>query len=156
MVLIMKSPAQMPTNLSFYETDYYAWIEKQVALLRARDTEKLDLANLAEEVEDMGKSEKRAVASNLRVVLMHLLKYQFQPEWRTNSWRGTLIEHRKRLERAFEDSPSLYRYALEDLSRSYGDARELAAAETGLPIDIFPQECPYSLEETLNLDFLPE
>ena len=104
----------------------------------------------------MVRSEKKAIRSNLRILLMHLLKYKYQSEKRTNSWLFTIREHRKRLRDDFKNSPSLKRYFREVFEECYQDARELAADETGLTIDTFPVESPFSQEETLNPDYLPE
>jgi len=139
-----------------YDRDYLRWIEEQSVLLRNGRFEALDAVNLAEEIADMGKSQKRAVDSALTVILIHLLKYRCQPEQRSNSWRATLREHRRRLRRDFADSPSLRRYAETVFVECYQDARALAADETGLPPGAFPRECPFSVEQALNPDFLPD
>ena len=140
---------------SLYEQDYYLWLKKTQEQLTSRDFSHLDVSNLIEELADMGKSEKRAVESNLAILIMHLLKYQFQPEKCSNSWLFTIREHRRRLERLFKDSPSLKRYFTEIFSECYQDARELASAETGLPLETFPSDPPFTTEEVLNPTFLP-
>lgn len=144
-----------PTS-SLYEEDYHLWLMNMIHQLQHKRLAELDRVNLIEELEAMIKSEKKALRSNLRIVLMHLLKYKYQSEKRTNSWLFTIREHRKRLKDDLEDSPSLKRYFYEVFSKSYQDARELAADETGLKIDTFPIECPFSQEDTLNQDYLPE
>jgi hypothetical protein len=141
---------------SLYERDYTAWLEEQARLLRAGRVAELDLANLAEEVEDMGRSERRAATSALVVILVHLLKYRYQAERRTNSWRATLVEHRRRLRDAFADSPSLRRHIEERFAACYADAREGAAAQTGLPLSVFPEACPFPPEQVLDRDYLPD
>lgn len=141
---------------SLYEQDYYAWIEKQAVLLRTGQTADLDLDYLAEEIEDMGRSQRRAVTSALVIVLAHLLKYRFQPEHRSHSWRATLREHRRRLRDEFVDSPSLRPYAERILAECYQDACEDAADETGLPLQAFPSVCPFALEQVLDRNFLPD
>ena len=143
-------------NLSIlYEQDYYLWLETTAKLLREGQLSALDIANLLEEIADMGRSEKRAVYSNLKILLMHLLKYEYQPQKRSNSWITSIVEHRQRLKKAFQESPSLQPYYAEIFNECYQDARELAAAETGLAIDEFPVETPFSPEEFLNSEFLP-
>jgi hypothetical protein len=117
---------------SLYERDFYLWIEQQTALLRAGRLEEIDVANLLEELESLGRSEKRAIKSNLVVVLTHLLKYQLQPNQRSSRWRGVIAEHRRRLRDDFEFSPSLRRHAAEVFAEAYADACEQTAAETGL------------------------
>jgi len=114
------------------------------------------VVNLAEELDDMGRSEKRAVESNLEVLLRHLLKYQYQPDRRSNSWRFTILEHRDRIDKAFRDSPSLKPYFANIFADCYALARKKAAVETGLPLETFPEAAPFTPEATLNPDFLPD
>ncbi len=150
------SPPLTAKHLStLYEQDYYLWLEATAQLLREGQLSALDAANLLEEIEDMGRSEKRAVYSNLKILLVHLLKYKYQPEKRSNSWIASIVEHRQRLKKAFKESPSLQPYFTEILNECYQDARELAAAETGLAIDEFPAEIAFNPEEILNSDYLP-
>ncbi|MGA9377931.1 MAG: DUF29 domain-containing protein [Phormidium sp.] len=139
-----------------YEQDYYLWLETTAKILREGQVSLLDTANLLEEIEDMGRSEKRAVYSNLKILLIHLLKYRYQPEKRSNSWKATIVEHRQRLKKAVQESPSLQPYFEEIFNECYQDARELAAAETGLPIDEFPVESPFVMAEILNSNYLIE
>jgi Domain of unknown function DUF29 len=141
---------------SLYERDFYLWVEEQVRLLREGRLNELDVANLLEEVEWMGRSEKRAIKSNLIVVLVHLLKYQFQPDQRSSNWRGSIVEHRRRLRDDLKDSPSLHGYASEIFREAYEDAREQASVESGLPLRALPKASPYTLEQTLDPEFLPD
>lgn len=141
---------------TLYEQDYYLWLEKTASLLRDGMLSELDIPNLIEEIEDMGRSQKDALESNLVVVLMHLLKYIYQPKLRSNSWRLTIFEHRRRLRKAFKSSPSLKRYFTEVFNECYQDARLEASLETGLPQDIFPAQSPFTSEEALNPDYLPD
>ena len=141
---------------TLYEQDYYLWLKKTASLLRDGRLSELDIANLLEEIEDMGRSQKQAVKSNLRVVLWHLLKYKYQPSRQSNSWRATIREHRNRLDEDLVDSPSLKRYFTSVFAQCYQKARALAADETGLPSETFPSESPFTPEETLNPDYLPE
>lgn len=143
-------------EVGLYERDFHRWIEQQAALLRSGRSDQLDVANLLEEIEDMGRSEKRAVESNLTVVLSHLLKYQFQADQRSNSWRGSIVDHRRRLRRLLQESPSLMGYAAAAFAEAHWDAREQARAETGLPIERLPEASPYTLEQALDPQFLPE
>jgi hypothetical protein len=144
-----------PTS-SLYEEDYHLWLMNTIHQLQNGKLAEVDMVNLVEELEAMVRSEKKAIRSNLRILLMHLLKYKYQSEKQTNSWLFTIREHRKRLQDDFENSPSLKRYFYETFLKSYQDARELAADETGLPINTFPVESPFSQEDTLNPDYLPE
>ena len=133
-----------------YEQDYHLWLETTAKLLQEGQLSALDTANLLKEIIDMGRSEKRAVYSNLKILLMRLLKYKCQSEKRSNSWIASIVEHRQRLKRAFKESPSLQPYLTEIFNECYQDARELAAAETGLAVDTFPVEIPFAAEDVLN------
>ncbi|MEA5576021.1 DUF29 domain-containing protein [Anabaena sp. UHCC 0451] len=144
------------TNANLYEQDFYLWIETTAKQLTAGNFAEIDLVNLIEEIESMGRSEKRALESNLVVLLMHLLKYKYQPEKRSKSWLSTIFEHRRRLNKHFQDSPSLKKYFLETFAECYQDARQQASIETGLELDIFPLESPFNTDECLNQDFLPD
>ena len=139
-----------------YDTDYFQWIEETLTKLKASKFSEVDWENLIEEIEDMGRSEKRAIYSNLKILLLHLLKYRYQQEKRSKSWRSSIREHRQRLHRAFKESPSLKRYFESIIDESYEDARGLASDETGLNIDKFPEQCSFSIEEILDMDFLGE
>lgn len=140
---------------NLYETDYLNWIETTVEQLRNQNYAQIDWENLIEEIEDMGRSERRSLKSNLIVIITHLLKWQYQPELRSGSWKGSIVEHRRRVRDALQDSPSLKRYLEEVFITCYGDAVEQASAETGLLITLFPSVCPYTVEQILESDFLP-
>ena len=140
---------------NLYDRDYYLWLSHTAQLISEGKFDEVDAANLIEEIEDMGRSEKRAVKSNLIIVLLHLLKYKYQPEKRTNSWKSSIREHRRRLRDDFQVSPSLKRYMTEVFDECYQDGREQAADETGLPLNTFPTESPFTPTEALNPDYLP-
>jgi hypothetical protein len=140
-----------------YEKDFVLWLEYQAELLRQGRVAELDLENLAEEVESIGQRDKREAYNRLTVLLMHLLKYEFQPERRTRSWRSTVREQRRQLKLVFKDSPSLAKnYVPTVIDDIYQDARTDAVDETGLLLARFPETSPYSLEQILDEDFLPE
>jgi hypothetical protein len=141
---------------SLYERDFCLWIEEQARLLRERRLDQLDIANLVEEIEDLGIGEKKAVESNLVVVLKHLLKYRFQPGRRSRSWLSSIAEHRRRLRNDLKISPSLRPYARERFEQCYQDSRRQALIETGLAPDALPIAPPWSLEQALDPDFLPD
>jgi Domain of unknown function DUF29 len=144
-----------PMSLARYEHDYFQWLVNQVDLLRTGQVHELDLNHLAEEIEDLGKSERRALISDLTVVLMHLLKWQFQPERRGNSWRYSILEHRRRIYKRLTESHSLKPYLTEGFEDAYQDARIAAAKETELNLDTFPEDSPFTLDATLDIEFLP-
>lgn len=139
-----------------YEQDYCLWMETTINQLENGRFNEVDLSNLIAELANMVKREKRGLESNLEVILMHLLKYQYQSEKRSNSWRYTILEHRDRIERIFEDSPSLKSYLYQVFDKCYGKARKKASVETGLTLQTFPEQSPFTVEETLNSDYLPE
>ncbi|MGK7902995.1 MAG: DUF29 domain-containing protein [Hormoscilla sp.] len=140
---------------NLYNQDFYLWIETTAKLLRKGKLESVDIENLIEEIEAMGRKEKRSLRSNLIVLLMHLLKYKYQPERRSNSWLSTIFEHRDRIEVELEDSPSLQPYLEEIWPECYSKARKKASLETGLPLTTFPESCPFSQGETLDPEYLP-
>jgi len=139
-----------------YEKDVVAWAMEQAALLRAGKLFALDIEHIAEEIEDVGKSEKRELASRMAVLLAHLLKLQHQPGRRGSSWTRTLKEQRKAIAAALRQTPSL-KASLNDvdwLAGVWADAVTKAVDETGL--DSFPEDCPWSMAEVLTEDFFPE
>jgi hypothetical protein len=144
------------TEQSLYERDFCLWIEEQARLLKEGRLEHLDLVNLIDEIEGLGLQEKRAIRNNLVVVLKHLLKYRFHPGRRSRSWLSSIVEHRRRLREDLATSPSLRPYARERFEQSYRDGRQLALIETGLEPDALPIAPPWSLEQTLDPDFLPD
>lgn len=148
---------QRPAPL--YQTDFYAWTKEQTALLQAEKFEKLDLPNLAEEIEAMGASQRKELSSRLIVLIMHLLKCQYQPNphgrAQPRSWRSTILTQRYEIELVLRASPSLRRELPEEIVYTYGRARKRAAAETGLGLTTFPANCPYTLEQILDEDFFP-
>jgi hypothetical protein len=139
-----------------YENDLYAWTQEQAALLRARRTEGLDWDNLAEEIQVVGGSDRRELKNRLRIVLLHLLKWQGQPARRGASWRKTLRTQRIHIRDLLEDSPSLRRHVPELMREAYPDAVKLAVDETGLPSDRFPADCPCPPDDVLAEDHLPD
>jgi hypothetical protein len=141
---------------SLYETDFVEWSARMADLLRRGRLSELDLANVAEEIEDLGKSERSAVRSQLRRMLVHLLKSRIQPERSGASWRGSVASARTEILDHFADSPSLRKHAETNLQRIYREAVELALVETNLDghaanPDI-PEECPYTLEALFEGD----
>ena len=139
-----------------YEEDFYAWTREQAANLRAGALTELDLEHLAEEVESMGISQRNELKNRLRVLLLHLLKWRFQPTERSSGWVGTITEQRDRLELLLEDSPSLQRLQNEAMAYAYPKARRAANRETHLPLSTFPEICPFTFEQVLNEEFWPD
>jgi len=139
-----------------YEQDYVRWLFENAALLRAGHLEALALENIAEELEDMARSDVRAVGSHLAVVMLHLLKWQYQPEARSSGRRGSIYNGRTAVQDLLEDSPSLRNRLPALASRQYPRARFNAANETGLPESTFPERCAYSIDQLLSTDFWPD
>lgn len=147
---------------TLYDDDLYSWATEQASALRAASRVKLntpvriDWDNLAEEVEDMAKSQLRELRSRYFRLLTHLLKWQFQAERRSTSWRGTIGEERRRIDDVFEESPSLRGQGAALFTAAYGKARLQAADETGLDPATFPEACPFTLEEAEDTRFWPD
>ncbi len=139
-----------------YERDYFGWTQEQTALLRAGRLDALDTEHLIEEIESMGNSERREFETRLEVLLLHLLKWRHQPARRSQSWRLTIAEQRRRIERRLQHSPSLKAIADEALTEAYEVAILAAARETGLDETAFPAQCPWTLEQSMTQDYLPE
>jgi hypothetical protein len=146
----------MNTAKTLYEADFDLWLAETVNLLRKGAIADLDIENLAEEIEDMGNNRKDALESNLIRVLQHLLKWKYQPQKRTNSWKVSITEHSLRLNKAFKKSPSLKPYFEMVFGECYQDARLITAQETGLDIAVFPEICPFEPVDILNPRYLPE
>jgi hypothetical protein len=138
-----------------YDTDFYAWTQKQAALLKQNHWAELDLPNLIEEIESLGRQEQRELRNRLSLVLGHLLKWQYQPTNRSNSWQATLREQRTQVRLLLEENPSLKPYLTEVMLVAYQLAQDLAVRETGLDYTTFPAECPYSLTQALDDGFYP-
>lgn len=136
------------SSTSLYETDLYAWTEEQARRLREHNTE-LDWDNLAEEIESLGRSDRRELKSRLEIILVHLLKWRYQMEHRSRGWRGSIREQQKRVRLVLKDSPSLHRELTPKLLQEiYANARCTALEETG--VYHMPELNPFSLEEVLD------
>jgi len=152
----MSKVATKPPANDLYEGDFYAWTQEQARLLRERRWNDLDLDNLVDEVESVGRSDKRQIESRLEILLAHLLKWKFQPGGRGSSWVRTIFEQRNRLIGLVEESPSLREFQRQEVFNSYAAARLLAARETGIALGVFPNECPFAPGQVLDLEYFPE
>jgi Domain of unknown function DUF29 len=141
------------TESPLYERDFFLWIEEQARLLKEGRFDRLDLVNLIDEIEGLGRHEKRAVRGNLVVIFKNLLKHQFHPGRRSRSWLSSIVEHRRQLRDDLETSPSLRPYAGERFEQCYRDGRQLALIETGREPDAIPVAAPWSLEQILDAEF---
>ena len=145
----------MSEDPSQYEADFYQWSLEQAHLLRSGEWKAVDVEHLAEEIEDMGKSLRREWESRLKVLIVHLLKWVFQPELRGMRWQLTIQEQREQLHELLADNPSLKNQMKASLDRTYPRAVKRAALETSLIEETFPTECPFRLEDILNESFWP-
>ena len=143
-------------HLTSYEEDFALWAAEQGALIRAGKVDRIDLENVAEEIESLRRSDKREIERRLKVLLVHLLKSQFQPERAKQGWKSTIVEQRRRIHKLVKESPSLRQHPTLVLAEEYEYARDDAAEETGLPVLAFPKTCPYSIADILDLKFYPE
>jgi len=134
-----------------HDRDFYAWTQNQAQLLLTGQFDVLDIQQIAEELEDMGRTEKRTLESRLEVLIMHLLKWQYQPNLRSRSWQLTIREQRLRAQTLLEDNPSLQPYLPQRIDKIYRLAVIAAERETGL--NLFPETCPYKIEQILSDDF---
>ena len=139
-----------------YDEDFNRWVEQTIDLLKARRFEELDIDSLIDELEGMSKRDRREILSRLKVLLMHLLKWQYQPSQRSASWETTIRNNREEIAQILQDSPSLNSYPALMLAQAYRSARQNAASETGLPIATFPEDCPFAIASILDDDFLPQ
>jgi hypothetical protein len=142
--------------MSDYDSNFYRWTQMQAAALRAKDFAALDLESLAEEIESLGRSDRRAIVSHMERLLRHPLKWREQPQGRGPSWRSTIRHARREIAKLLAESPSLHDYPARQMETTYRHAREDAADETGLPLATYPEACPWAPERVLGADFWPE
>ncbi len=152
--MLQQAILDLPSE-QLYEQDFWLWTQSMVEVLKSGNLSQLDLENLAEEVESLGRSDRRELQSRLTVLLMHLLKWQFQSDMRSGGWRGTLAEQRIRIVKLLKESPSLRSFFEASVDECYDDAKVKASEETGLVMATFPIRCPYAIENILSIEFLP-
>jgi hypothetical protein len=139
-----------------YEKDYHLWAETNAQLLRDERFAELDLAHLVEEVEDMAGNHRRQLSSRLDVLILHLLKWEFQPSLRSRSWSTTIDVQREAIARLLRKNPSLKPLVEEEVADSYPVAVTGASGDTGIPKKLFPKTCPYTKEQILDKRFFPK
>ncbi|EDL8063690.1 DUF29 domain-containing protein [Salmonella enterica] len=139
-----------------YDADFYGWTQEQAELLRSGQLDALDLANLVEEIEAMGRSEKRELQSRLVKLFAHLLKWRYQEARRGMSWQLTIKGQRLNIEECLDDNPSLKSKLPEIMAKAYEHARLEAAKETGMKLSTFPELCPWEFEEAMLGSYFPE
>jgi hypothetical protein len=139
-----------------YDADFRAWSKDQAARLHELRPNSIDWENIAQEIEGLGGSQRREIRSRLIVLLMRLLKWAYQPDQRSNSWRASIVGAREEILSELSESPSLKRYPGEVLARQYEIARLDASGQTQLSLDAFPEACPFTVDKILDPDFWPE
>ena len=139
-----------------YEQDFYGWTVEQVALLQNKQFDQIDLEHIIEEIESMGKAERNQLRNRLTVLMMHLLKWQYEPSRRCTSWVQTIREQRRAIPRLIKENPSLKSSLADLLLDAYSNAVEDAADETNLPISLFPTDCPWSYTQFMDKEFFPD
>lgn len=144
----------MPT-LTLYETDFYAWTQEQAKLLKEKAFDKLDTIHLFEEIESMGNQNKTELRNRLTILLMHLLKWRYQPELKSKSWFLTIVQQRADIIDLITDNPSLKHFLPEIFTKAYLKSIKFASAETGITKNAFPKECEWSIEQVLDDEFFP-
>ncbi len=144
----------MPITL--HDIDRFAWLEQQTAFLKTAQLSALDIEFLAEELEAEMGNERRELYRRLRILIGHLLKWQYQSDQRSTSWAGTIRVQRKDLQKLLKNSPSLRRFLELEIRDAYTDAVELASCETGLAESAFPVACPFKTDELLNREYWPQ
>lgn len=150
---VAKAAVRPDAPMTAYSDDFYTWTQEQGARLRAGNLDGLDLENLAEEIESLGKSQFASLVSALRIVLLHMLKFDHQPERSSRSWAISIATHREQTVEELDESPGLKSRLDEAVTKAYRRARLEASGETGLSLTVFPESCPYSLDEIMNRPF---
>jgi len=142
--------ATMADRPTAYHEDLYAWSREQAALLRSGRLSELDALNLAEEIDDVGSAQYDKLESALAVVLLHMLKWDFQPQYRSRSWQNSIAEHRRRADRQLRRNPGLKSRLGEAVEEAFETAHYRAAMETAIEIETLPLSCPYDWTEIMS------
>jgi hypothetical protein len=143
-------------NAELYEQDFYLWTQEQVALLREGKWHELDREHLIEEIADLGRSARQELRSYLEGLVLHLLKWRYQPDYQTRSWRDSIEENRACVPEGLQENPSLHPQLPTLLAECYPRARRKAARQTRLPLTTFPETCPWPVEQVLDAAFWPD
>lgn len=139
-----------------YEQDIHAWARQTAELLKQGRFQELDVEHLIEELDAMARRDRQELISRLKILLAHLLKWAYQPTYRSSSWRGSILEQRLRIRDLLADCPSLQPFLAQAVERAYSDGVTLAVKETGLSRGEFPDQHPYELDVLLDDDWFPE
>ena len=142
--------------MSKYDDDLYAWTREQAEYLRSGRWGAIDTVHVAEEIEELGINAEHAITRQLQRLLLHLLKWRYQPTHQTLSWRRSIRQSRDAITDRIDRSHSLRDYPLQRLPLAYRRAKRDAADDTGLPLATFPEVCPWSIAQVLDEDFWPD
>ena len=151
---LVREPATGPDDL--YDRDFYTWCLHQAELVRVGQFAELDIPNVIEELESLGGEQANKLESSYRILLLHLLKWRYQPNRRTRSWRLSIGRERVSAPRVLKKNPGLRPQRTDRFAEAYADARKLAALETDLSLSTFSESCPFTLEQAMDEDFWPE
>ncbi len=141
------------TRTTLYETDFYAWTQEQVELLKLGKLNALDILNLVEEIESLGKQQKQELRNRLGILIGHLLKWEYQPDLRSRSWKITIREQRRRIKEHMNENPSLKSYLEQAILEAYQDGMDLVLKETPLEEKELPKENIYTIEQIFDPTF---
>lgn len=152
----MATAIKQPAAIRSHDSDFYGWALDTAAAIRTRQFKGVDWEAVAEELEDMGRSERRALESRFEILLAHLLKWSFQPAQRSTSWSGTIKEQSRKAERLLQQNPGLLPLVGEILNEAYHSAKAVAERDTGIDESRFPAPCPWTVAEVLDEGFWPD
>ena len=141
---------------TLYDSDIHAWTRQTAELLKQRRFQDIDVEHLIEELESMGRRDRQETISRLKILIGHLLKWQYRPAHRCGSWRGSILEQRLRIRDLLQDCPSLKPFLPEAVAAAYADGAKLASKETGISLDRFPDRSPYAPDVLLEDDWFPD
>lgn len=144
---------QRDRSVNQYEQDFYAWTQAQSELLRLGKWQSLDIENLAEEIESLGKQQKQELRNRLGILIGHILKWEYQPLLRSKSWKFTIVEQRDEVLDILQENPSLKPYLDEAIQKGFRQGVNLVLRETPLDYTDLPSECPYAIAQILDPKF---
>ena len=139
-----------------YEEDFYGWTMQNVQFLKQRNYQEADIEHIIEELEEMGTSNENQLINRLAVLIAHLLKWQFQPDFRGRSWEGTIEEQRRKIERIIKKNPSLKPKIPEAIEEGFADSKAIIKKETPIDLKILPENCPYTFDQIMDNEFYPD
>lgn len=139
-----------------YEEDFYGWLTVNIGLLKQKKVNEMDIEHLIEELEDMGNNKRHALISRLGQLIFHLLKWQYQPDFRGRSWEASIQEQRRKVKKLLLENPSLKSELEKFIIEAYEDALLLIKKETPIDLKLLPEACPYKFDKISDNDFYPE